>query len=205
MDSSHQTHPTRIFDQQAFQFYNPDHRAGHTQPEHFPSPPNMQEGDRFQQFQVQNYQQEISRGQSCMVYHRPSSSGSHVYLHSKPQIATQPALTPLASPRPIHQKPSFLYQHDSQQPSVNTSCNAPELYVYPSTPPLSVSGSVASTPPSSCGILQTPGSGGGFTLENIEGVKEGCEGEVKSEILAGGDWTRSRSPPLKPGKYILLS
>lgn len=203
MDSSHQTHLAQNFRQSAFQFYNPNHRVEQINPEHFSSSNVMQESDHFQQFQVQNYQQEISRGQSSMVFHRPSSSGSHVYLHSKPQIAIQPTLTPLASPRPIHQKPSFLYQHDGQQLSVNTSCNAPELYVYPSTPPLSVSGSVASTPPSSCGILQTPGSGACFTLENIEGVKEGCEGDVKSEILAGGDWTRSRSPPLKPGKHIL--
>jgi len=30
------------------------------------------------------------------------------------------------------------------------------------------------------------------------GVKQGCEGEVKSEILAGENWTRSGSPPLTP-------
>lgn len=36
-------------------------------------------------------------------------------------------------------------------------------------------------------------------LDNIEGVKEGCEGDVQSEILAGGDWTRCCSPPLTPG------
>ena len=36
-------------------------------------------------------------------------------------------------------------------------------------------------------------------LDNIEGVKEGCEGDVQSEILAGGEWTRCCSPPLTPG------
>lgn len=39
----------------------------------------------------------------------------------------------------------------------------------------------------------------------MEGVKKGCEGEVKSEILAGGDWTRSCSPPLTPGMYLCQS
>ncbi len=38
-----------------------------------------------------------------------------------------------------------------------------------------------------------------MNLGNMEGVKEGCEGDVKSEILAGGDWTRCCSPPLTPG------
>ncbi|KAL8659723.1 MAG: hypothetical protein Q9226_000279 [Calogaya cf. arnoldii] len=35
-------------------------------------------------------------------------------------------------------------------------------------------------------------------MDNLEGVKEGCEGEVQSEILAGGDWTRCDSPTLTP-------
>ena len=51
----------------------------------------------------------------------------------------------------------------------------------------------------SCGILPTP-TNPVFFAENIEGVKEGCEGDVKSEILAGEDWARAGSPPLTPGK-----
>ena len=42
-------------------------------------------------------------------------------------------------------------------------------------------------------------------LDNIEGVKEGCEGDVQSEILAGGDWTRCCSPPLTPGTFYITS
>lgn len=42
-------------------------------------------------------------------------------------------------------------------------------------------------------------------LDNIEGVKEGCEGDVQSEILAGGDWTRCCSPPLTPGTLYITS
>lgn len=38
-------------------------------------------------------------------------------------------------------------------------------------------------------------------LDNIEGVKEGCESDVQSEILAGGDWS-CRSPTLTPGKLL---
>ena len=42
-------------------------------------------------------------------------------------------------------------------------------------------------------------------LDNIEGVKEGCEGDVQSEILAGGDWTKCCSPPLTPGTFYTTS
>jgi len=37
-----------------------------------------------------------------------------------------------------------------------------------------------------------------YGLEGFEGVKEGCEGEVQSENLAGSDWARCGSPPLTP-------
>ena len=40
-----------------------------------------------------------------------------------------------------------------------------------------------------------------YGLEGFEGVKEGCEGEVQSENLAGGDWARCGSPPMTPGMF----
>jgi hypothetical protein len=43
-----------------------------------------------------------------------------------------------------------------------------------------------------------------FGLEIFEGVKEGCQGEVQSENLAGGDWARGGSPPMTPGKRLIL-
>ncbi|KAL8968203.1 MAG: hypothetical protein Q9183_002573 [Haloplaca sp. 2 TL-2023] len=75
-------------------------------------------------------------------------------------------------------------------------------YGYPSTPPLSVSASTANSPPSTCGVLPTPVNGGCLTLDNLEGVKEGCVGEVQTEILAGGDWPRCGSPPLTPDLLV---
>lgn len=36
----------------------------------------------------------------------------------------------------------------------------------------------------------------------FEGVKEGCEGEVQSENLAGGEWARCGSPPMTPGMFV---
>jgi hypothetical protein len=73
---------------------------------------------------------------------------------------------------------------------------------------LSSSGSTISSPPSSCGMLQTPVNGSFFPLEKVEGVKEGCESEVLAESLAYPDWSRAESPPLTPGEpfiFFLLS
>ncbi|KAI5292603.1 hypothetical protein KEM55_007680, partial [Ascosphaera atra] len=75
---------------------------------------------------------------------------------------------------------------------------------FPSTPTLSMtSGSAMSSPPASASILHTPVHGDAFfssgVTEPMEGVKEGCQNEVLTEVLSSGfDWQRSRSPPLSP-------
>ncbi|KAL8773200.1 MAG: hypothetical protein Q9209_001876 [Squamulea sp. 1 TL-2023] len=131
------------------------------------------------------------------MYGRPSSSASAVYPPPKTAMALQTFNTSVASPRPLHQRPTFLYNNHGL-PSLDTECSTPDVFVYPSTPPLSVSASTVNSPPSTCGVLPTPVFGAQLPVENLEGVKEGCEGEVQSEILAGGDWTRCGSPPLTP-------
>lgn len=202
-----EVHPPQTLGQPSFFYYNPDTRAENKQHGHFSPHPNaVQDGTSAQQIQFQGFQQQIMQGQPRTMCHRPSSSGSHVYLQPKPHAPMQPMLTPLASPRPLHQKPSFLCQTDNQQLYLDTDCNmnSSDFFVHPATPPLSVTSSTASSPPSTCGVLSTPVSVPFFALENIEGVKEGCESEVKSEILAGGDWTRSYSPPLTPGTCFLF-
>lgn len=199
MDSSNQIHPPQVLGHPSFFYYNPDFNADHRQHGHFsPHPTAVQDDVQFQQ---QGYQQEVIHGQSQKMYPRRLSSGSPIYLQSKPPHAIQQNLIPMVSPRPMHQRPSFLGQEEGHHLSLDTECGTPDVYVYPSTPPLSVSGSSISSPPSTCSVLPTPVSGPLYTLE---GVKEGCEGDVKSEILAGGDWTRSCSPPLKPGKHYSI-
>lgn len=75
-------------------------------------------------------------------------------------------------------------------------------FFYPQTPPLSQSSNSIESP--SYDLLQTPertlfGLGLGLASKWFEGViKEGCEGEVQSENLAGGDWARCGSPPMTP-------
>lgn len=191
MNTVHQMH------QPPFLFYNPVEHSPHG---HFsPHPNNIPENLPTQQYQ-QTYHFDPNPNQPHTVYHRPSLSGAHLYLQPKP-LSSQPMVTPLASPRPVHQKHPSVYQLEGQHLSLDTACNAPDVFISPSTPPLSVTGSTTSSPPSTCGVVQTPVSSPFFPLGNLEGVKEGCEGEVKSEILAGGDWTRSCSPPLTPGTY----
>ncbi len=104
----------------------------------------------------------------------------------------------MASPRPMYQKPTILIeQHNYMSEAMDT-----EMYysTYPQTPPLSASGSAAGSP-QSYDMIHTPMTehGSFFPMESFEGVKEGCQGEVHSESLAGMDWTRSGSPPLTQG------
>ncbi|EEH07379.1 predicted protein [Histoplasma capsulatum G186AR] len=137
---------------------------------------------------------------------------------------------PTVSPQPQHIKPTMMLHQDppslipldtscgggSSSSSSSSSSNSnnnnnsfsnggsSDLYGFPSTPPLSSSGSTASSPPSSCGMLHTPVNGSFFQLETIEGVKEGCQSDVQTEILANLDWARSTSPPLTPDLRIVL-
>jgi hypothetical protein len=100
----------------------------------------------------------------------------------------------------MYQKPTILIQDHTPRLIIEPDCHDGDMYYYPSTPPLSASGSVINSP-SSCDILPTPMNTMFF---GFEGVKEGCEGEVQSENLAGGEWARCGSPPMTPGTFNLL-
>ena len=108
-----------------------------------------------------------------------------VYQHLMP--------TPVASPQPIHHRPTILIDRQERLHALDTDCS-------PATPALSACGSSASSPPSSVGFLPTPVNSSTPAPESLPGVKQGCEVEVLSEILAGGDFSRSQSPPLTPSK-----
>ncbi|KAK5124062.1 hypothetical protein LTR85_002259 [Meristemomyces frigidus] len=151
------------------------------------------------------------------MYQRPHSAGSHmhyqqapVYAHQAPAYnqqapayISQAMLTPVASPREQRHKPTILVQQEvpGLMP-LNTEFHG----YYPATPTLSASGSFSSvssmdSPPSASHMLPTPINGIFFAGPNMNAypaVKEGCEDEVYSEVLAGGDWTRPGSPPMTP-------
>lgn len=201
MGSPHAVPAPRSFGQSPFFYYNPE-------PGHFSPLPNADcEGSHMPMYPQRMYHADMmALSQSQMVYGRPSASASPIYLPPKTALALQPYNTPVASPRPLHQRPAFLYHNDGLPLSLDTECSTPDLYVSPSTPPLSVSASsTVNSPPSTCGVLPTPRAGNFLPLEMLEGVKEGCEGDVQSEILAGGDWTRCGSPPLTPGTWRTLT
>lgn len=115
-------------------------------------------------------------------------------------------MTPIASPQPSHLKPTIIVQPGtSALMPLDTRFVSADFYGFPSTPPLSASGSSISSPPSSTsGAQHTPISETFLALDKVEGVKEGCEGEVHSELLANADWSRSESPPMTPGELSIF-
>lgn len=126
---------------------------------------------------------------------------THPQLAPKLPMHSQMSLTPIASPQPTHMKPSIMIQQQNGSPALMPLDTRFDFYSFPSTPPLSSAASSISSPPSTCGMIHTPVNGS-FTLEAMEGVKEGCESEVQAEILAKPDWSRSNSPPLTPGMFF---
>ena len=184
--------------QSPFFYYNPD-----------PKPDNRQHGHFSQQpsnIQVPMYHPNMMQQlPSTPIYSRPNSSCSQPPMH--PQMmynaGFQNSMTPLASPRPMYQKPTILVQDHTPRLMIDADCHDGDMYYYPSTPPLSASGSVMSSP-SSCDVLQTPMNTMFMGLEGFEGVKVGCQGEVQSENLCG-DWQRCGSPPMTPGMCSAVS
>ncbi|KAH8731352.1 cutinase G-box binding protein [Phaeosphaeriaceae sp. PMI808] len=97
-------------------------------------------------------------------------------------------------PQPMYQKPTILIQ---PQDSPYLRPIDTDYSYAPATPPLSSTGSNISSPPSVCDILPTPVNGF-FPGEGMEGVKQGCEEEVFSELLSAGIEWRSATPPMTP-------
>jgi len=191
MDSSYPH--AQSMGQSPFFYYNPDPKPDHRQHGHFSQHPNNI------QIQVPVYHPHMQQMQpmpSTPIYSRPNSSCSQPPMQQQMYHGGyQTNMTPMASPRPLYQKPTILIQEHAPRLMMESDMHEGDMYYYPSTPPLSASGSVISSP-SSCDVLPTPMNTMFF---GFEGVKEGCEGEVQSENLAGGDWTRCGSPPMTPG------
>ncbi|KAH5656859.1 hypothetical protein HBI51_032490 [Parastagonospora nodorum] len=176
MEGSYPMHPSQAM-QSPFFYYNPDPQGENArQHGHFTPHPSGQST-----FQPQ-----------AMYFQSPSSANSHIQY---PQTAyASQMLTPVASPQPMYQKPTILIQ--PQDSPFLRPIDTDYSYA-PATPPLSSTGSNMSSPPSVCDFMPTP-INGCFPGEGIEGVKQGCEGEVFSELLSAGIEWRSASPPMTP-------
>ena len=180
--------------QPAFYYYNPDPNTDHGHHGHFSQHPSAGHEDAsYHAFSQPFYHP------GTMMHNQPTMMYSQMPIPSPP-IHHRPFLS---SPQPIQQKAIVLSNSEPMGLSLNTECGSSDLCLYPPTPELSETGSAGSSPPSTCGILSTSVAGLYGTSTIIEGVKEGCEGDVKNEILAGGDFTRACSPPLTPGMLVI--
>ncbi|KAJ6104622.1 hypothetical protein N7523_010942 [Penicillium sp. IBT 18751x] len=167
---------------QPFAYY-PDTQQGHytSQPSEVPYYGQMQ----------YHGEQPIYQAQSMMNMHQMATTNAF-------RGATM-SMTPIASPQPSQMKPAIIVQQGSPAlMPLDTRFIGTDLYGFPSTPPLSSSGSTISSPPSAHGTLHTPINDTFFSFEKVEGVKEGCETDVHQEILANPDWARCDSPPMTP-------
>jgi len=121
------------------------------------------------------------------AYHQATQSPQQYAMAA---YSPKPLLTPMQSPQHAGQKLHIMVQHDSPYAFSLDSDYAP------STPPLSASGSVVSSPPSTCEVLPTPVNSS-FVGQTLDGVKAGDHDDVLSEILAGEDWSNT-TPPMTP-------
>lgn len=185
MDASFQH--AQAMGQSPFFYYNPDPKSDNRQHGHFSQQPSNVGGTV--------YSQHVQGMPSTPIYSRPNSSGSQPQMLFNAGFSAN--MTPMVSPRPMYHKPTILIQDHSPRLVTESDVREVDRYFYPSTPPLSAGGSVISSP-SSSDMVPTPLGTMFYGLEGFEGVKEGCEGEVQSENLAGGEWARCGSPPMTP-------
>ncbi|KAJ6446306.1 cutinase g-box binding protein [Purpureocillium lavendulum] len=117
---------------------------------------------------------------STPIYSRPGSSSCSqppTLLSNGPSVMPQ-----MGSPALVHHKPAIMLDTEfGDNP------------YFPSTPPLSTSGSAIGSP-KSCDVLQTPMNPMFSGLDGLGGVKAGLE-PVESLVL---DWSSCGSPPMTP-------
>ncbi|KAJ5944381.1 hypothetical protein N7516_004549 [Penicillium verrucosum] len=180
MDSTYTMAPTSV-QGQPFAYYSDSQRQqGHYQPDI-------------------SYYNQMPYGQEQPLYSPQPMMNMHQMATTNAFRGATMSLTPIASPQPSQMKPTIIVQQGSPGlMPLDTRFIGHDLYSFPSTPPLSASGSTISSPPSAHGALPTPIHDTFFTFDKVEGVKEGCETDVHQEILATPEWARSDSPPMTP-------
>lgn len=123
---------------------------------------------------------------STPIYSRPSSSCSQPLVHPKFYHTGMPStMTPMASPQPMTHRPTIMLE---------TEIREADPY-YPSTPPLSSSSSVISSP-GSCDMLQTPLNPMFSGLDDFEG-EVACKVE-QLERFPNLEWPSCTSPSMTP-------
>ncbi|KAF9879905.1 hypothetical protein CkaCkLH20_02716 [Colletotrichum karsti] len=166
--------------QAPFLYYRPEHKPDASRHRgHFTQQPTMQQ-------QMAMYPM-VPTLPSTPIYSRPTSSCSQPM--GPTLYSNGPAtMTPVASPQPMSNKPAIMLETEI--------CDADGMY-YPSTPPLSTSGSAISSPLNSCELLQTPMNPMFSGLDGIDGLESFKETLEVPENLAV-DWSSCGSPPMTP-------
>ncbi|KAK0613003.1 hypothetical protein B0T17DRAFT_498765 [Bombardia bombarda] len=189
----------------AFYYYSPDPNPNseNRQQGHFTSHPGFQHPHHPQhQHQLQHQHQHrmpmfpvVPTLPSTPIYSRRSSSSSQPPMHSKTYtgmsgVPSMPS-TSVTSPQPMIHRPTIMLE-------TSDLGDASGLY-YPSTPPLSSSGSAISSP-GSCDMLQTPLNPMFSGLDGMHGLpgKEVRIVDCQLDNFAGLDWQRCASPPMTP-------
>ena len=129
------------------------------------------------------YKQQQQQNQMGMYAAAPTSS---MYAQFPTLYSNGPSvMTPTGSPQPSHQKLAVL------------DTDVGDSGYFPSTPPLSTSGSTVASP-RNFEALQTPMNPMFSGLEENEMPKEELE-NVETSVL---DWSNCGSPPMTPGKWL---
>ncbi|CAL5873553.1 uncharacterized protein PFLUO_LOCUS7833 [Penicillium psychrofluorescens] len=186
--------PAPVHGQPSFAYYDSSQPR---QPGAFTSQPS----DMPYYGQMPPQQQQPQRGpeQQQPIYSAQPVMNMHQMATTNAFRGAAMSMTPIASPQPSQMKPAIIIQQGSPAlMPLDTRFINHDLYGFPTTPPLSSSGSTISSPPSANCTLHTPTADGFFSFERVEGVKEGCETDVHTEILAHPEWARSDSPPMTP-------
>lgn len=140
-----------------------------------------------------------------MGYSRPRSTGPQVIYQPNPQYISQSCLTPAATPHEmILQKPMIMLQQEMpRMMRLDTNCG--DVRFTPSTPTLSAGSFGSMDSPQAYALLPTPMEtmGAEYFGQSFEGVKNGCEAGVFSDMLTGDEWNTT-SPPMTPGKCMCM-
>lgn len=154
---------------------------GHA-PFYFYSNTESKQQQQPQQRQMGNVYKMASGLPTTPVYSRPGSSSC---AQPPTLYSNGPAvMTPGASPPPALHRPSIMLDTDFGDNSY-----------FPSTPPLSTSGSTIGSP-KNYDVLQTPMNPMFSGLDGFDGAKDGFE-PAENTVL---DWSSCGSPPMTPSK-----
>jgi len=196
-----------------FQMHQPNPQAFGERQSFLYFQPNGENSRNFGHFTPQPNGQPCQPAMPAMPAMPPQPLLEHGHFEQFASFSQPPAFYPVqtyadhnlkpVAPQPMPQRPTILVQDHAQLSLPPIDTEYPSMFEgmepSPATPQLSSSSSsICASPPSTYDNLLTPVNFAGEHVSGkIEGVKEGCEDGVSSEILSAGlDWDRAGSPTM---------